>query len=104
MKVNEGEVPQYYIEQSQEEYTERYNGYVARYDAAKAKLDTLQKKKNQRLVQADAIGGFMFELSERTEAVTEFDESLWLAVVKKATAFHDGRLVFTFQNGIEVEG
>ena len=45
----------------------------------------------------------MFELSERTEAITEFDEGLWLAVVKEATAFHDGRLVFTFQNSIEAE-
>lgn len=77
---------------------------LARYDTAKAKLGTLQKEKDRRLVQADAIGGFMFELSECTEAITEFDEGLWLAVVKKATAFHDGRLVFTFQNGTEIEG
>lgn len=90
--------------QSQEEYTERYNGYVARYDAAKAKLDALQKEKARRLAQADSIGRFMFELSEYAEAVTEFDEGLWLAVIEKATAYHDGRLVFTFQNGIETEG
>ena len=90
--------------QSQEEYTERYNGYVARYDAEKAKLGTLQKEKDQRLVQADAIGRFMFELSERSDAITEFDERLWLAVVEKAAAYHDGRLVFTFQNGTAVEG
>ena len=89
--------------QSQEEYAERYNGYVARYDAAKAKLDALQKEKAQRLAKADAIGGFMFELSECTEAITEFNEGLWLAVVEKATAYHDGRLVFRFQNGSEIE-
>ena len=90
--------------QSQEEYTERYNSYVARYDAAKAKLDALQQKKDQRLVEAEAIGGFMFALSERDCELTEFNEGLWLAVVEKATAFHDGRLVFTFQNGTEIEG
>ena len=90
--------------QSQEEYTERYNGYVARYDAAKAKLDALQQKKDQRLAEAEAIGGFMFALSERDCKLTEFDEGLWLAVVEKATAYHDGRLVFTFQNGTEIEG
>ncbi len=90
--------------QSQEEYTERYNGYVARYDAAKVKLDALQKEKAQRLAQADSIGGFMFELSEYTEAITEFDEGLWLAVIEKATAYHDGRLVFTFQNGVSLDG
>lgn len=90
--------------QSQEEYAERYNGYVARYDAAKAKLDALQQKKDQRLVEAENIGGFMFALSERDCELTEFDEGLWLAVVDKATAYRDGRLVFTIQNGTEIEG
>lgn len=90
--------------QSQEEYAERYNGYVARYDAAKAKLDALQQKKDQRLVEAENIGGFMFALSERDCELTEFDEGLWLSVVERATAYHDGRLVFTFQNGTEIEG
>lgn len=88
---------------NQEEYAERYNGYVARYDAAKAKLDTLQKKKETRLAQAEAIGGFMFVLSEQGCELTEFDKPLWIAMVQKATAYHDGRLVFTFQNGTEVE-
>ena len=88
--------------QSQEEYTERYNGYVVRYDTAKAKLDALQKEKAQRLAQADSIGGFMLELSEYNEAITEFNDSLWLAVIEMVTAYHDGQLVFTFQNGIKI--
>ena len=54
-------------------------------------------------MEAENIGSFMFALSERNCELTEFDEGLWLAVVDKATAFHDGRLVFTFQNGIEIE-
>ena len=90
--------------QSQEEYTERYNGYVARYGAAKAKLDALQQKKDQRLTEAENIGSFMFALSERDCELTEFNEGLWLAVVDMATSFHDGRLVFTFQSGTEIEG
>ena len=89
--------------QSQEEYAERYNGYVARYDAAKAKLDALQKKKETRLAKAEAIGGFMFVLSEQGCELTKFDEPLWIAMVQKVTAYHDGRLVFTFQNGTELE-
>ena len=90
--------------QSQEEYTDRYNGYVARYGAAKAKLDALQQKKDQRLTEAENIGSFMFALSERDCELTEFNEGLWLAVVDMATSFHDGRLVFTFQSGTEIEG
>ena len=90
--------------QSQEEYAERYNGYVARYEKTKARADTLQEQKKQRQAKADIIGGFMFALHEREAGVTEFDNALWLAVVLKATTYHDGRLMFTFQNGMEIEG
>ena len=89
--------------QSQEEYAERYNGFVARYETARDKVAVLQQQKEARLVQADAIGGFMFALSEQGCELTEFDESLWIAMVQKATAYRDGRLVFTFQNGVEIE-
>ncbi len=89
--------------QSQEEYTARYNGYVKRYEAAKAKVDELQRQKTERQAKADAIGAFMFALSELETGITEFDDSLWQATVVKATAYHDGRLVFTFQNGAEIE-
>ena len=81
-----------------------YNGYVTRYEKAKTRVDTLQEQKKQRQTRADIIGGFMFAVHERDAGVTEFDNALWLAVVQKATAYHDGRLVFTFQNGMEIEG
>lgn len=90
--------------QSQEEYAERYNGFVARYETARDKVAVLQQQKEARLVQADAIGGFMFALSEQGCELTEFDESFWIAMVQKATVYQDGRLVFTFQNGTEIEG
>ena len=89
--------------QSQKEYAERYNGCVARYETAKAQVDALQQQKETRLVQADVIGGFMFAFSEQSCELTEFNESLWIAMVQKATAYRDGRLVFTFQNGVEIE-
>lgn len=90
--------------QSQEEYTERYNGYVARYDVAKDRADDLQREKKERQAKADAMGAFMFSLSERKNIITEFDDRLWLTILEKATAYHDGRLVFTFRGGIEIEG
>lgn len=45
--------------QSQEEYTERYNGYVARHDAAKDRADNLQREKKERQAKADAMGAFV---------------------------------------------
>lgn len=90
--------------QSQEEYIARYNTLVKRYDVAKTKTEALQRKRTDRMAQADAMGGFMFELSERDEALTEFDDKLWIATVEKAMAYHDGRLVIRFKSGTEVEG
>ncbi len=90
--------------QSQEEYTARYNGYVKRYETAKGKADELQRQKAERQARADAIGAFMFALSELGTGVTEFDDSLWKSTIAKATAYHDGRLVFIFQDGTEIEG
>ena len=90
--------------QSQGDYIARYNAIVKKYDAAKTKAEALQRKRADRMAQADAMGGFMFELSERDEALTEFNDRLWISTIEKATAYHDGRLVFTFKNSLEIEG
>jgi DNA invertase Pin-like site-specific DNA recombinase len=90
--------------QSQEAYAEQYNSYVARYKAMQAKVDKLETKKAQRTVKADQIGAFIFTLAEYDTGVTEFDDLLWAATVQKATVYQNGRLVFTFQNGAEIEG
>ena len=78
----------------QNEYITKYDGFVKRYETAKLKLEKLQNKKHQRLLKRDAIGAFMFELLERDEVITEFDERLFGIVVE--------RLVVR-KSGIEVE-
>ena len=88
--------------QDQDAYAERYNGLVERYERTKAEVDDLQRRKAERQAKAENIGAFMFELVERQDAITEFDDRLWLATVDKVTVYSDGRLVFLFQNGTEV--
>ena len=45
------------------------------------------------------------ETIEKSERVYEaFNEGLWQTIVQKATVHSDGRLVFTFSNGQEIEG
>ncbi len=78
----------------QNEYISKYNGFVKRYETAKTKLYKLQKQKHQRLLKRDAIGAFMFELTERDEIITKFDERLFGIVVER---------VVVRDNGIEVE-
>lgn len=88
--------------QDQTAYLERYNGLVERYEIAKAKIEKLQATKAQRESKAEDIGGFMFELAERGDPITEFDDRLWLTVIDTVTVHRDGRLTFKFQIGHEL--
>lgn len=89
---------------NQEEYLKRYNGYCERYDSIKNKIETLENEKNKRKAKEIEIGGFMYELTEYEETITEFDEQLWMMVIDKAIVHQDGSLVFVFRNGCEIEG
>ncbi len=88
--------------QNQEKYAARYNGFVERYEKAKAQVEKLRITKAEREAQADAIGAFIFEVQE-LDALTEFDEKLWLTVIDSVTAHADGRLTFRFQGGTEID-
>ena len=88
--------------QSQDTYLEKYNALVARYETAKAKLEKLQAEKAQREAKAEDIGGFMFELAEYGESLTEFDDRLWLTLIDTVTVHRDGQLTFKFQTGHEM--
>ena len=88
--------------QDQAAYLERYNGLAERYETAKAKLEKLQATKAQREAKSEDIGGFMFELAEYGDSITEFDDRLWLTVIDTVTVHRDGRLTFKFQTGHEI--
>ena len=88
--------------QNQEEYTARYNGFVERYEKAKAQLEQLRTTKAEREAQAEAIGVFMFEVQE-LDTINEFDEKLWLTIIDTVTVHTDGRMTFRFQGGTEIE-
>lgn len=88
---------------NQEDYTERYNGFVERYEIAKAQIEALQAKKAARQAKADAIDAFMFAMNELDDPIEEFDEKVWLAAIEKVTVHNDGRIVFEFPGGVEFE-
>lgn len=75
---------------------------VDRYEKIKGRMDTLEKKRSERMARADAIGGFMFELMERDQPLDFFDERLWLETIDCVYVRSDGLLTFKFQNGMEV--
>ena len=66
------------------------------------KREQLRTTKAEREAQAEAIGAFMFEVQE-LDALTEFDEKLWLTIIDTITVHADGRMTFKFQGGTEIE-
>ena len=98
-KVNEGEVPQYYVEHSHEPIiTPEEFDKVQRYEKAKARLEQLRTTKAAREARAEAIGAFMFEVQE-LDTITEFDEKLRLTTIDTVTVHVDVRMTFKFRGG-----
>ena len=87
---------------NQEDYADRYQGLLKRYETASERHRLLEQQREDRMNKATQIGGFLFELMERDQPLEAFDDHLWLVTIDKVIAHHDGRLVFKFQNGLEV--
>ena len=75
----------------QDEYSERYNGLVSRYEAVKAQFDEVTQAiadKNDR--------------KKLLEPVTEFDERLWSSLVDFVTVYREKDIRVTFKDGTEI--
>ena len=68
----------------------------------KARTEELEKLRDARKAKADLLGGFMLALENLDGVLTAFDDQLWLTAVDRATVKHDGQIVFTFYNGMEI--
>ena len=88
---------------NQDEYQTRYNSLVERYEAERERIKELQRKRTERQKKADAIGGFMFALSERDEPIDTFTDGLWVDSIERVVVNSDGSLLFQFLNGSEVK-
>ena len=86
----------------QDEYISRYNSLVELHEKAQNRYDTLQKKRDRRLFQADNLSAFLFALNELDILNIKWLPTLWHTTVDKVTVSTDGSVVFSFKNGNEV--
>lgn len=86
------------------DFSARYNGYVERYEKAKARYDEISELLDARAVKGRAIDRFLRDISGREELLSEFDAVLWITVIDIVTVRKDGVLVFRFRDGREIEG
>lgn len=90
--------------QNQEEWGERNNGYLERLRTDHERIEELESEKRRRQHKAQILGTFIRRLESSPQALTEFDEKLWATSIDRVTVMPDGKLMFRFMDGIEIEG
>ncbi|WP_278244342.1 zinc ribbon domain-containing protein [Caloramator australicus] len=89
--------------QDQEEYMTRYNALVERYESVRNEIESIENERFERLVKKDRMEEFMKVLRGRDGLVDEFDGELWNMVVEAVKVYADGKMVYVFKDGMEVE-
>ena len=83
-------------------YRKKYDGYASQYAALESREDSLEKERERKEIQYDIFSGFIAGLAEVRELPMDFNEKLFHRLVDYATVYPDGRVVFTFRNGVDV--
>lgn len=89
---------------SQDEWSERNNGYLGRHRKATARAAELEMLKRERQNKLLTLETFIKGIESRPLILEEFDDKLWAVAVENVKVTQDGRLVFSFKDGTEIEG
>ena len=89
--------------QSQETYQARYDDLLSKYNEASSRIAELNEAKEHRKSQQILLTAFTTSIEKSERVYETFDEGLWQTTVQKATVHSDGRIVFTFNNSLEIE-
>ncbi len=89
--------------QPQADYTKKYDALVKRYEKATKRVDELSTERTRKQDRDRELRLFIQSIKEQPLVLEEWNERLWVGLLEKATVFHDGRMVFEFKNGTEIE-
>ncbi len=89
--------------QSPEEYAKKYNGLLARYEKATARLAEVTAEKERKHDQERELRLFIEAIKKQSLVLEEWDERLWITILDRTTVFRDGKIVFKFKSGGEIE-
>ena len=90
------------MEQSQEEYSSRYNRLVKRYEKATERLNKATADRNARIQKSRDIRYFIDSMKKQPLAIETWNDGLWITFLDTATVYADGSITFRFKNGTEI--
>ena len=91
------------VAQDQKEYNERYDALVSRYKETEHNRDAVMEQIDQIMIRRRKIERFIESVKDLPELITEFDESLWAALVDSMTVYAKDRIVFRLTCGMEID-
>ena len=103
-----GELIRKYVQENasasipQDEFSEHYAALTKRYKAAAAKVSDAERELVSRRERRSILQGFISGMAKQDEALTEFSEPLWNALIEKAVVNADGGLTFHFKDGTAI--
>ena len=86
----------------QDEYAERYNGLVERYEKTRAELDEVTQTIADKESRKKLMEQFIRTIKEQ-EPITQFDERLWASLVDFVTVYSEKDIRVTFKDGTEIQ-
>jgi hypothetical protein len=86
----------------QNEYVIHYEALAERYNTAKKRLDDVEGIIAEKKSRKGLMEKFLADLAAQDGILTEFDEEVWTAFLDYVTVGRDGKMVFTFKNGVEI--
>lgn len=86
----------------QDEYTERYNGLVERYEKTKAEFDEVTRAIADKEARKKLMEQFLRTIEEQ-EPITKFDERLWASLVDYVTVYSEKDIRVTFKDGTKIQ-
>ena len=89
--------------QDTEAFMAKCREYDDRYRELQSKVEAIEEEKRVRQGRVKRFELFLQTLKKQHGELTEFDESTWLAVIDTVLVKPNGKLVFRFANGMEVE-
>ena len=92
------------VAQDQTEYNKRFDALSQKFKEAEAKKDAVAQQISDIRDRRGTMEDFLRILKQQDGAVTAFSEKLWCGLLDYATAYADGRLIFTFKDGSTFEG
>ena len=89
--------------QNQDSYNLRYDELTEQYEKKKESLQKIQQKRIEHQSRIESMASFLRVLEQTNEPIDYFDDGIWRTTIEKVTVFHDGRMIFQFVDGTEIE-